>query len=169
MCRRRRRRRRGLRPWFSLCPVGCVCSGCVLFEVVGLTGCGSDHGVSFHRVPLQAVLSCSGPGHVGCDIVVVDVCCCWLQLKQLMWFFLYLGRSSAFPTPFRFGRYRWAPFCNEPCPAVVVAFGNHSGQFPAFFALSEVSWFHPVSCHQVVLQRATQGGTEEGKERERNK
>ena len=53
--------------------------------------------------------------------------------------------SSSHSRFFLLGRFRRAPFCNEPCPAVVVVFGNHP-----CFALSEDRRFDPVSRHQVV-------------------
>ena len=56
------------------------------------------------------------------------------------------GVDVVFPFQiFLLGRFRRAPFCNEPCPAVVVVFGNHP-----CFALSEDRRFDPVSRHQVV-------------------
>ena len=58
--------------------------------------------------------------------------------------------SSSHSKFFLLGRYRWAPFCNEPCPAVVVVFGNNPGLLLVCFALSEDPRFDPVSRHQVV-------------------
>ena len=39
---------------------------------------------------------------------------------------------------------------NEPCPSVIVLFGNRSGLFPVRPALPHGPWFEPVSRHHGI-------------------
>ena len=73
----------------------------------------------------KSFLCCNEPGRVVCQCVVFAASFCWLYVGSDV-VFPSFGWSSAFLAPFLFGRYRWAPLCNEPRPAAVVVFGNQS-------------------------------------------